>query len=69
MKELFSTIVFVMQQNDKSVFIRELVTLLSSEKAYSTREVDLLLLEMEDVNLKQLLGFEEHKKGVKKEPK
>ncbi len=37
LKENFSKIVMVMQENDKQVFIRELVTVLIEEKQYASR--------------------------------
>lgn len=45
MKEHYSKIVMLMPADDKQVFIRELVTLLTEDKQFFNRELDFLFLE------------------------
>lgn len=70
MKEQFSKIVLILPDDDKQVFVREIVKVLIEEKQYFNRELDILLLEKnEKCNLKHELGFEEYSKGRDKRKK
>lgn len=53
----------VMQQNDKHIFIKEIVSVLTEEKQYSDRELTVILLEIDqNTNMKKILDIEEYSK-------